>query len=86
MVGVGLPPVTPRALVTPITGDSRWVWERCWRDFFSLRCCDLVGNKLTPCAQAVSVVPVLVLGAGSLPILLSIPVPLLSQSEKYKQY
>uniref|UniRef100_A0A8D2MPB0 Ig-like domain-containing protein n=1 Tax=Zonotrichia albicollis TaxID=44394 RepID=A0A8D2MPB0_ZONAL len=47
--------------------------RRCWRDFFpfSLCCCDLVGNKFRPCAQAGFVVPMMVLRAESLPFLLS---------------
>lgn len=52
---------------------------RCWRDFFSFSfsCSHLIGNKFTPCAQAGSVLPVLVLRVGSLPVFLCPPGPFL---------
>lgn len=71
-------PISPLS-ITPVLGDPHWVGGRCWRDFFpfSLSFCDLLGNKFTPCTQAGSVLPVLVLMTGCLPVFLCTPGPFL---------
>lgn len=65
--------------MTTVLPEVHFVGGRCWRDFFSFSfsCSHLIGNKFTPCAQAGSVLPVLVLRVGSLPVFLCPPGPFL---------